>query len=88
MNDSTIHRINEEDVRTVYENIGSTRTERYFMEKDLNDLKLKIEKVQEEIITIKITSEVTKVKLMFYGVIGGSLYSIVLYFIKTFLIEA
>jgi len=87
MVENGIFKMSEEQTQAIFKQMGSTEANYNFLLKIIDELKEKVDKLQEELFRIKLTAEITKIKLMFFGSAGGFFASFGLYLIKTFIIE-
>lgn len=81
MNDS-LFKLSSGDIKDLYKEMGSNEANISLMLSSVNELKRLIDKLQEEVVKLKLSAEVTKTKLIMYGSLGGIAYSTGLYFLK------
>lgn len=82
MNDLYIFKMSDGDIKSLYKELGSNEANIANILGNLEELKKLIKQLQEDIFKLKVSAEVTKVKLMTYGSLGGVAYSIGIYFFK------
>lgn len=87
MGENGIYKMSEDQTQAIFKQMGSAEANYKFLFKILDELKEKVDKLQEELFRIKLTAEITKVKLMVFGSVGGFFASFGLYLIKTFILE-
>jgi len=80
-----IYKLSNEEMKSLYKEMGSTEANLINLLNTVNDLKRIIKEIQDDITQLKLNSAVTKVTLMMYGSLGGLAFSAGLYFVKIFL---
>lgn len=85
MTNSSIFKMTEEETKALYRELGSNEATIKSILFSLDELRSLIKILQEEVFKIKLTAEITKMKLVIYGSLGGAGFSVALFFFKFFI---